>query len=194
MRITLALVIALGLTAAAVLVVRHGSDESRASAAPGAVTLVGDSLNVGVEPYLGSALRGWRIDAHDLVGRPTTAGVAELRSLGRSLAPVVVVSLGTNDSDGSEQEFRTLVDQAIAVVGPDRCLVWATIVRDGKERSGFDRVLQDASDAHPNVHLVDWAAIVADDESLLAPDRVHGTPDGYHRRAQAIAEAVRACA
>jgi hypothetical protein len=193
MRITLAFVIALGLAVAAVVLVRHGTDDSGANAVPGAVTLVGDSLNVGVEPYLGNALPGWKIDAHDLVGRPTSLGVTELRSLRRSLAPVVVVSLGTNDADGSEPEFRRLVNEAIDVVGPDRCLVWATIVRDGTERTGFDRVLRDASAAHSNVHLVEWASTVAQDESLLAPDRVHGTPDGYRRRAQEIAEVVRDC-
>jgi lysophospholipase L1-like esterase len=193
MRITLVLAIAVGLALVAVVVVRHGSDDSRASAATGAVTLVGDSLNVGVEPYLGNALPGWKIDAHDRVGRPTSEGVTELRSLRRSLAPVVVVSLGTNDADGSESEFRKLVDEAIDVVGPGRCLVWATIVRDGEERTGFDRALKDARDAHANVHLVDWASTVADDPSLLAPDRVHGTPEGYRRRAQEIADVVRGC-
>jgi lysophospholipase L1-like esterase len=194
MRITLALAIAVGLAVVAVVVVRHRSDDSRASAATGAVTLVGDSLNVGVEPYLGDALPGWKIDAHDRVGRPTSEGIAELRALRRSLAPVVVVSLGTNDADGSEPEFRRLVNQAIDAVGPGRCLVWATIVRDGAERTGFDRVLRDASAAHSNVHLVEWASTVAQDDSLLAPDRVHGTPEGYRRRAQEIAEVVRDCA
>jgi lysophospholipase L1-like esterase len=133
------------------------------------------------------------VDAHDQVGRATREGVDELRARSGSLAPVVVVSLGTNDADGSEAEFRALVDQAIDVVGPDRCLVWATIVRDGRERTGFDDVLRDASEAHPNVRLVDWAALVADDESLLGSDHVHGTPEGYDRRAEETARAIRAC-
>jgi lysophospholipase L1-like esterase len=192
MRITLALVLAAAI-AVAVVVVRGGSDDSKATTTTGAVTLVGDSLNVGVEPYLGAALPRWRIDAHDRVGRPTSEGVDELRSLGGSLAPVVVVSLGTNDAEGSEPEFRRLVQEAIDTVGPSRCLVWATIVREGVERAGFDRVLREASATNPNVHLVDWASTVASDPSLLAPDRVHGTPDGYRRRADAIARVVRDC-
>ncbi len=133
------------------------------------------------------------MDAHDRVGRATAEGVDELRARRRSLAPVVVVSLGTNDAEGSEEEFRTLVDDAIALVGPNRCLVWATVVRDGAERTGFDRVLRAASAAHPNVRLVEWATLVSDDPSLLAGDRVHGTPDGYARRAEETARAIRAC-
>lgn len=192
MRITLGLALVLAVAiAVALVVVRRGDDESRAT--KGAVTLVGDSLNVGIEPYLQDELEGWRLDAHDLVGRATREGVDELRGLRASLAPVVVVSLGTNDVEGSEAEFRRHVDEALAIAGPDRCVVWATLVRDGEERAGFDQVLRDATEAHPNLHLVDWAALVEDDPSLLAADRVHGTPEGYARRAEETARSVRDC-
>lgn len=168
-------------------------DDGGASHDAGAVTLVGDSLNVGIEPYLAGALPRWRIDAHDRVGRATPDGIAELHRLAGDLAPVVVVSLGTNDPDGSEPEFRRLVAEAIAIAGPDRCLVWATIVRDGASRSGFDEVLRNARSEHRNLRLVDWAGMVDRDRSLLAADMVHGTPDGYARRAEETARAVRAC-
>ena len=191
MRITLALVLAVALAVAVVLARREGDGSSTAST--GAVTLVGDSLNVGMEPYLAEELDGWQIDAHDEVGRATSAGVDELRALRGSLAPVVVVSLGTNDADGSDDEFRSLVDEALAIAGPDRCVVWATVVRDGEERAGFDRVLRDAGEAHSNLRLLEWASLVAGDASLLASDRVHGTPEGYARRAEETARAVRAC-
>ena len=191
MRITLAFVLAVAIVVA-VVVARQGDDDSSATET-GAVTLVGDSLNVGIEPYLAKALSGWRIDAHDEVGRATREGVDELRALRRSLAAVVVVSLGTNDAEGSEAEFRALVDDALAIAGPDRCVVWATVVRDGAERTGFDRVLRDASDAHPNLRLVEWASRVGDEPSLLSGDRVHGTPDGYARRAEETARVVRDC-
>ena len=191
MRTTLALVLAVAIAVA--IVVARRSDDGSSTADAGSVTLVGDSLNVGIEPYLADELPGWRVDAHDRVGRPTAEGVEELRALRRSLASVVVVSLGTNDVEGSEGEFRRLVDDAVHIVGPNRCLVWATIVRDGEERTGFDDVLRDAAAAHPSLRLVEWASLVADDSSLLAGDRVHGTPDGYARRARETARAIRDC-
>jgi len=191
MRITLALVLVIAI-AAAIVVARRSDDESAATGT-GAVTLVGDSLNVGIEPYLAKKLPGWRVDAHDRVGRATAEGVDELRGRRTLLAPVVVVSLGTNDAEGSEDVFRALVDDAIAIVGPRRCLVWATVVRDGAERTGFDQVLRDARAAHPNVRLVEWASLVSGHPSLLAEDRVHGTPDGYARRAEETARAIRDC-
>jgi lysophospholipase L1-like esterase len=191
MRIFLVLILALAIAVAAVALAR-GRGEPSANAT-GAVTLVGDSLNVGTEPYLRDALPGWRVDAHDRVGRTTHEGVEVLGVLEERLAPVVVVSLGTNDPDGSEATFRALVEEAIEIVGSKRCLLWATIVRGGTGRDGFDLVLQRASAAHPNVRLVAWAAMVRDDASLLAADLVHGTADGYARRAEETARAVRAC-
>ena len=189
MRLTLALVIAVAIGAAVYVAAR---DDGPAADA-GAVTLVGDSLNVGIEPYLRDELGGWRIDAHDRVGRSTADGIAELRRLDGRLAPVVVVSLGTNDAEGSEAEFRNHVDEAIRVAGPGDCLVWATIVRDGEPRDGFNEVLRDAASRSARFRLVDWAALVGADDSLLAGDRVHGTPDGYARRAEETARVVRAC-
>jgi lysophospholipase L1-like esterase len=190
MRLSLAIVLAVAVAVAVYAVTRP--DDSPPHAA-GSATLVGDSLNVGIEPYLDDELPGWRVDAHDRVGRATQEGIDELRSLGGGLAPVVVVSLGTNDSDGSEQEFRKLVNQAVAIVGPRRCLVWATVVRDGTPRTGFNQVLEDARSEHPNVRLVEWAALVGDDGELLAGDLVHGTPEGYARRAEDTARAIRDC-
>jgi hypothetical protein len=105
-------------------------------------------------------LPGWRIDAHDRVGRPTSEGASGCGA-GRQLAPVVVVSLGTNDPDGSEDEFRAPVDDASEVVGRDRCVLWATIVRDGTARTGSSPSSREAWSAHPNLRLVDWARMVA---------------------------------
>ena len=190
MRLTLALVIAIAVAAAVYASARH---DRPAAAEVGAVTLVGDSLNVGVEPYLRDELRGWRIDAHDLVGRSTADGIEQLRELGRAVAPVLVVSLGTNDAEGSEAEFRRLVDSALELAGANRCVVWATIVRDGEPRSAFDDVLRDATSSHGNLHLVDWGGLVARDRDLLTSDGVHATPDGYARRAGETARVVRDC-
>ena len=106
---------------------------------------------------------------------------------------MVVVSLGTNDAEGTQGRFRELVDEAVALVGPGRCLVWATIVRGGAERAEFDDVLRNAAAAHANVRLVDWAALVAEDEELLAGDLVHGTEAGYARRSAATVDALRTC-
>ena len=190
MRLSLAIVLAVAIAVAVYAAKRPDDSPVHAT---GSATLVGDSLNVGIEPYLGDELPGWRVDAHDRVGRATQEGIDELRSLGGGLAPIVVVSLGTNDPDGSEPEFRKLVNQAVAIAGPRRCLVWATVVRDGTPRTGFNQVLQEARSNHPNIRLVEWATLVGGNSDLLAGDLVHGTPEGYARRAEETARAIRDC-
>jgi len=191
MRLSLSFLL-LAVAIAVVVVLATGEEENAAADDTGALTLVGDSLNVGTDPWLREELPRWDIDAHDQVGRTTAEGIEVLRERGGALAPVVVVSLGTNDLDGTEADFRELVEEAVEIVGPDRCLVWATVSRGG-ERSGFNEVLRDAASAHGNVRLVEWASLVAENPELLEFDLVHGTPDGYARRAAETARTVRTC-
>jgi hypothetical protein len=190
MRLPLVLILVVAIAAATFAIGRR-ADEAPAR---GAVSLVGDSLNVGIEPYLADELGGWRIDARDRVGRTTEEGLKVLRLRRVELAAIVVVSLGTNDPDGSEAPFAAHVDEAVELVGPDRCLVWATIVRGGSPRAGFNQVLEQSRSQNPTLRLVDWARMVRADDSLLAGDLVHGTPAGYARRAEETARAVRGCA
>ena len=192
MRLSLSFLL-LAVAVGVVVVLATGEEEDAAVDDAGALTLVGDSLNVGTDPWLREVLPRWDIDAQDRVGRTTTEGIEVLRDRKDALAPVVVVSLGTNDPDGTEAEFRQLVDEAVRIVGPDRCLVWATVARGGEERSGFNAVLRDAASAHGNMRLVEWASLVAEAPGLLEFDLVHGTPDGYARRATETARIVRTC-
>ena len=93
----------------------------------------------------------------------------------------------------TEDEFRDLVSDAIGIVGTRRCLLWATLVRGGAPREGFNAVLEAARAEHSNVRLVDWALLVEREPETLAFDTVHGTPIGYARRAAETAEAARRC-
>jgi lysophospholipase L1-like esterase len=191
MRLSLSLLL-LAVAAGIAVIAATGDEEDATADDTGALTLVGDSLNVGTDPPLREQLPRWEIDAYDQVGRSTAEGVDVLRERASSLSPVVVVSLGTNDLDGTEAEFRELVAKAVAIVGRGRCLVWATVYR-GEERSGFNDVLRDSAAAHENVRLVEWASLVAESPELLEHDGVHGTPDGYARRAAETIRAIRAC-
>jgi hypothetical protein len=159
--------------------------------AVGTLTTVGDSLNVGAQPYLDEELGGWSIDHHDQNGRRTQEGLDELDSLGRDVGQVLVVSLGTNDFDGDPVTFRRRVEEVVARAGPRRCVVWATIWLGGPHP--FNDVLRGSAALHPNLQLVDWAAMVEREPELLAADGVHATPDGYARRAEETARIARSC-
>jgi lysophospholipase L1-like esterase len=182
-----AVVAALALAAAILLL----DDEPR-SGRTGAVTTVGDSLNVGIEPYLQQELPGWTITGDDAVGRRTDEGIEALEQLGAEPAPVLVVSLGTNDPREDVDGFREGVRALLALAGPERCVVWATIWRDGPDEA-FNDVLADEAGDNRSLRLVEWHRMVAEHPDWLAGDGVHGTPEGYAARAAALADAAADC-
>jgi len=189
----LALVTALlvGLIAAAVVVLASRGEGAEARST-GSVTVLGDSLNVGIEPYLADELEGWTISNHSVVGRRGEEGLAELEAVGGDLAPVVVISLGTNDPQADVDGFRRLVDDVVRLAGPTRCVVWSTIWRDGANE-GFNDVLRDAESRTRTFAVADWARLVGERPELLASDGVHGTPDGYAERAAQVARIAERC-
>ena len=150
----------------------------RTAEPPGTATLVGDSLNVGVERYIADTLPRWRILANDQVGRTTSEGIAELVAGRAALSPYLVVSLGTNDGHDVEA-FRAGVARVLKLAGPDRCVVWATIWRDGRPSDDFNDVLREAAEANKRLRLVAWAEMVEQRPELLAADGLHGNETGY---------------
>jgi lysophospholipase L1-like esterase len=160
----------------------------------GTVTLVGDSLNVGIEPYLAAALPRSSVVADDRIGRSTSEGVAELEAGRPALSSSVVVSLGTNDTPTAVAAFRADVARVLGLAGPGRCVIWATIWRDGAPNDSFNAVLRDAAASNRRLRLVEWAEMIRAHPDRLAGDGLHGNEAGYRDRARAVAAAVRSCA
>lgn len=197
MRRRFLLILALGLGVALVAAAVVARDRHRAHRAtplpPSAVSVIGDSLNLGSEPALQEALPGWTFHADDVVGRSTATGLGRLRAAGSSLAQYVVVSLGTNDPSSAVDAFRSGVAEALRIAGPNRCVVWATIHRDGNSYAAFNEVLRSAAARNRNVRLVEWASMIDKHPDWLAFDGIHGNPDGYAARAEAVVAAMMSC-
>jgi hypothetical protein len=184
--------VAVGIAAESIARAVHGPSHSNAPLRRGTVSLVGDSLNVGVEPYLEAALGGWTIEADDVVGRSTATGLEHVRERGAALGRYVVISLGTNDPRDGVDAFRADVAQVLDIAG-ERCVVWATIHRDGDAYAPFNDVLRGEAAANRNLRLVEWTSMLDSHPDWLAADGIHGTPDGYRARAAAIVAAMRGC-
>jgi hypothetical protein len=152
----------------------------------GPVFALGDSLTVGIEPYLPSLLPGWRVRFDAQVGRTTAEAIAIVRSRRSELAPTVVVGLGTND-DPSPTEFAQHVDELMALLG-DRRVLWVNLNRAGYE--SFNDVLVAAALRYPNLQLIDWATPYAENPQDQTSDGIHATEAGYQLRAQIIATAL----
>ena len=186
-----ALLVAVALAA---LLVARNRGEPATAVSQGTVTLVGDSLNVGVERHLSAALPGWKLVANDRVGRSTPEGIVEVEAGRPMLSAHVVVSLGTNDPPGAVAAFSTDVARLLELIGPNRCVIWATIWRDGAPSDAFNAVLREAAEVNRRVRLVEWAEMVQAHPDWLAADGLHGNETGYRERARATAAAVKGCA
>ena len=195
MRRRLLLILAVGavLSLGAVVLASRHRHRPAVQLPPSAVSLVGDSLNVGIEQDLRDLLPRWRVDTDDEIGRSTATGLDHLRRAGGSLAPYVVVSLGTNDPASEVDAFRADVTEAFRIAGPRRCVVWATIHRDGGAYDAFNEVLRAVAARNRNVRLIEWAEMIGRHPTWLASDGIHGSPDGYAVRAAAVVEAIRSC-
>jgi hypothetical protein len=183
-------VLAVGALCAAVVagvVLRSGDDPPSDM---GELALVGDSLNVGTLDYLDEALPGWTVRSDSVVGRITDDGLAALERLGGR--EPVLISLGTNDPSDAVAAFGDDVERALRIAGVGRCVIWATIWRSDGADEGFNAVLERAAAEH-GLRLLRWDEMLAREPGLLAPDGVHGSPEGYRARAEEAARLVRSC-
>jgi hypothetical protein len=140
---------------------------------PGSAFVVGDSLTVGVEPWLRAAVRhrGWRLTGVDArVGRPVAEGLQVLRARRSHLPRTVVIALGTNDFGAGRASVRAWLARARALLGHRR-IIWVNLCLDAQAvpRLAAYRSVNNALDA-------------------FAPR--YDTPAGYRKRASFYAAAV----
>jgi hypothetical protein len=169
-----------------------------ATAAPRTTTsahnliVIGDSLAVGMEPYLSQVLPGWSIDVDARIGRPLAEGMSRLAATPAPGRPTVYAfSLFTNDDPRSVGALES----AVRLSARRGCAVWATIVRPpvgGTSYAAANARLE--SLASGGVRVVPWAAEVARHPEYVGGDGVHATPAGNRRRAELYAEEVKRCA
>jgi lysophospholipase L1-like esterase len=163
----------------------HGADRD--------VLVVGDSLAVGTQPFLGPMLGDRNLIADVRNGITTPQGMRLLRMSLRTVVPsTVVVSLGTNDG-GDPGRFANRLRRTLALLPFDTCVIWSTIIRP--RRKGpyrpLNRVLHKLKKEDPRLVVIDWAHVVSDGTVFL-PDGLHADPAGYRYRSAMIAEAVEA--
>lgn len=149
------------------------------------ITLVGDSLGVGVTPVLQDTYPKLISDAK--VSRQFYEGygvVQALLSEGR-LGSVVVVELGTN-GDIDESDLRALVD----LIGGSRKIVFVNIQVDRSWCARDNKTLADVLPDYPNTAIADWYSASVGQPDYFASDMVHPNSAGALVLADVIADAV----
>jgi len=156
------------------------------------VLVVGDSLAVGLEPYLGPlvAPRGVVWDASH--GRTTPEGLVRLRAELRTLTPrAVLLSLGTNDGPRPER-FRDRIHRALLAIPAGICVVWADIRRPARKGPyrPLNAVLERAARHDRRLVVVHWSRAVARHRVRLI-DGIHPDKSGFDYRSRLFADALR---
>ncbi|HEU4973663.1 MAG TPA: hypothetical protein VFT50_01135 [Baekduia sp.] len=190
-------------SSAAPLPAPSGSGSGTAAASPpatspghGSVVVVGDSLAVGMETALPAALPGWSVSIDGRTGRPLAEGMQVLAATTLPPSAVLAMSLFTNDDPTHVDALRAAVQQTLARVGPDGCVVWATIQRpplNGHSYAAANALLARLAAADPRLRLVPWAEAMRAHPELLLGDGVHPGPQGFALRAQLYAQAIASC-
>lgn len=158
----------------------------------------GDSIAFGTDLFLARYLRGWQISSSVDVSRHAYQGAAAIEALGNSLPSVVVVNLGTNDDPSGVSVFASYVRRVVRAAGPERCVIWATIVRPpyaGVSYDGLNGALLAAASRWRSFHVFDWRGLARAHPAWFGSDGVHPSIPGYRVRAKLLARFIRtACA
>lgn len=155
------------------------------------VLVVGDSLAVGLRPYLPQQL-GTDVAWDAKSGRTTPQGLVALRAALKVVRPAtVVVSLGTNDGS-SPVRFQNRLSRTLKAIG-NRCVVWTNIYRPARKGpyAALNQVLAAEARASSRLHLVNWLGAVQR-QAVTLPDGLHPDTAGFEFRSQLIANAIKA--
>ena len=152
------------------------------------VFVEGDSLTVGIAPYLPAMLtdEGWGVTIDAEVGRFTAAGIAMLAARTADIGGTLVVGLGTNDPP-DPVAYAARIDEVLALAAGRR-VIWVSVARAGDD--ALDEALIAAQYRWSNLHVIDWRPIIAAHPELRAADGIHLTDAGYQLRAEVIAQAI----
>lgn len=190
-------VVASPTSSAASLVLPSPSPSASAMLPPAQdVLVVGDSLALSTYPWLADLMPDRYVSWAAQVGRTTLQARHALEAVAATgdLPPVIIVSSGTNDL--SSASLRAEAERILAIAGPQRCVVWADVVRPdafGDGMTAANDALAKALDGHPNVVTVAWTAIIAQHPDWLSGDGIHPGQTGNMARAKAFADAVFSC-
>ncbi|OUB25918.1 acetyltransferase [Bacillus thuringiensis serovar yunnanensis] len=161
------------------------ADNSNQSKEPLKVTAIGDSIMVGVTPYLKEVYPNIIIDAE--VGRQMSQAVSRVQLLINKgeLGDYVIIGLGTNGTFSNEK-LTTLLE----LIGNNRkVLLINTKVPDPWE-SIVNKKLKEGSSRFSNVKLIDWYSASAGHEEYFVSDKTHLNKKGAKVYVQLITDQI----
>jgi lysophospholipase L1-like esterase len=144
------------------------------------ITVIGDSVILGVSPYLEELFPGIAIDAK--IGRQMSQAQALTEQLkaDKKLGKTVVIELGTNGTFRNSQ-----LEELLNTIGGDRTILLINTRVPRPWEDDVNRKLADTAERFPNAKLIDWHA-TSKGKDFFNSDGVHLTADGAKAYASLI--------
>ncbi len=151
----------------------------------GSITVIGDSLMVGLAPALEELLPGVIIDAEK--GRQMHEAPEVLAKLRKEdkFGETIIIGLGSNGAF-TEKQLRATLD---CLEGAEQIVLLNCRVPKPWE-SVVNETLAKVSESYPNTRLVDWYAASRGHDEYFYQDGVHLNPTGAEAYCKMIVEAL----
>jgi hypothetical protein len=150
------------------------------------VLLLGDSLAVGIAPYVDAGVGERPLTVEAAEGRGTGTQVGLLSGYASTSAPIWIVSLGTNDNP---EDFAELAPGVMQLAGANRCVIWFDVWRTDTHDE-INASLADLASRHDNLHVVPWHLTSERHPEWFTGVDVHPSSTGYAVRGQMAVDAV----
>ena len=149
------------------------------------VTMIGDSIGVGIGPYVKKLLP--KLDNRSKECRQfyEAKGIVQQLIQSGSLAQTVVIELGTNGTI-KETDMRALID----LLGGDRKIVFVNCQLPKAWGVSDNKTMAKVTADYPNTIIADWYSASLDKSGYFYSDHVHPTVTGAKVLAQVIADTV----
>ncbi|WP_409346314.1 acyltransferase family protein [Paenibacillus sp. MBLB4367] len=149
------------------------------------VTVIGDSVMLGVSPYLEELLPGIVIDAK--VGRQMSQAQTAANQLQseNKLGDFVIIELGTNGTFDKPQ-----LEKLLNSLGKDRSILLVNTRVPRPWEDDVNQKLEDTAALFPNVTVLDWHSASKGKSDYFTRDGVHLEVSGAKAYASLVAKAV----
>lgn len=149
------------------------------------VTMIGDSIGIGITPYLQKHFPQIYVDAK--VSRQFSAAKSIIQGLNDAgqLGPVVIIELGSNGTIRAS-DMRAV----ISLIGSDKKIVFVNNQLPRSWCTGNNETLETVCAEYPNTCIANWYEASINETSYFYKDGVHPNSTGATAMAKLIADTV----
>jgi hypothetical protein len=153
------------------------------------VFVLGDSVLVGADAALASALPGHPVTLQASIGQSLLGAPTIIEARRAELGDVVVIGLGANDGT-DPVEFNRRIDALMGTLAGVERVIWINQPSFEPGRAAMNAELGAAQARWPSLRVIDWAARVAANPGFVAGDGLHLSPEGQARMAELVRRKV----